>query len=289
VRVSLAVLAVLAFSAGCGSQRNTLERLWHQSGQAVALIPGDADFARGDVRFSFLVVANDGRPVTRPTAQVWVADNLKAEPDQQVTAHLERIGVPGGYTGLTPSIYVAHLRLPKPGTYWVLARPVGGDFRIGGIKDLQVRPQTASPAVGSPAPASKTPTLGSAPIRLLTTHVPPDRALLRYSVAGSLADHAPFVVTFATPRYCTSRTCGPSVDVVNAVRKRFARKGIRFIHVEVYQDNNPVKGNNVWFRQWRLPSEPWTFLVGRDGRIKAKFEGAVSFEELERSVQRYLA
>jgi hypothetical protein len=34
-------------------------------------------------------------------------------------------------------------------------------------------------------------------------------------------------------------------------------------------------------KEWRLPSEPWVFVVGRDGRIKARFEGSVSIAELE--------
>ena len=79
------------------------------------------------------------------------------------------------------------------------------------------------------------------------------------------------------------------VDVADAVRKQFAGTRIRFIHVEVYKDNDPAKGFNRWFRQWRLPTEPWTFLVGADGRIKAKFEGSVGRAELEAAVRQYLA
>jgi hypothetical protein len=124
---------------------------------------------------------------------------------------------------------------------------------------------------------------------MLTTRIPPDRELLRYSVAGSLAAHAPFVVVFATPRFCSSRTCGPVVDVVDRVRQRFAGTSIRFIHVEIYEDNDPAKGENKWVGQWRLPTEPWTFLVGRDGRIKAKFEGSISVRELETAVRRSLS
>lgn len=89
-------------------------------------------------------------------------------------------------------------------------------------------------------------------------------------------------------RYCSSRTCGPVVDVVDRVRSRFHGTAIRFIHVEIYQDNDPRKGENRWVREWHLPSEPWTFLVGRDGRVKAKFEGSVSSRELTSAVRRLL-
>jgi hypothetical protein len=97
------------------------------------------------------------------------------------------------------------------------------------------------------------------------------------------------VVTFATPQFCASRTCGPVVDVVDRVRREFRGTPIRFMHVEVYEDNDPSKGVNRWMREWGLPSEPWVFLVGRDGRIKDKFEGSVSMGELRASVRRHLA
>jgi hypothetical protein len=140
-------------------------------------------------------------------------------------------------------------------------------------------------AVGATAPRSQTPTLASAPATQITTSRPPDLPLLRYSVAGSLAAHRPFVVTFATPKYCTSRVCGPVVDVMEAVRRRFESRGVRFIHVEVFSGNNPARGYNRWMREWGLASEPWVFLVGADGRVKAKFEGSVSAAELAAAVR----
>jgi hypothetical protein len=41
-------------------------------------------------------------------------------------------------------------------------------------------------------------------------------------------------------------------------------------------------------RQWGLTTEPWTFLVGRDGRIESEFEGSVSADELTRAVRAHL-
>jgi hypothetical protein len=290
-----AVLALAALTAGCGSSSRvergapvagSLEALWQQAGQSVALIPGTNDYSPGNVRISFLVVDNRGRLVAPPTARFWIARSLRAKPFQETTARLERVGVPGVSTGAdAPTIYVAHVHVAAPGKYTVLARP-NGRVPIGGIRDIVVRARAASPAVGSRAFPSATPTLASTggDTAALTTRVPPDRQLLRYSVAGSLAAHVPFVLTFATPRYCTSRTCGPVVDVVEHARRRFASRGIRFIHVEIYEHNDPSRGQNRWVRQWHLPSEPWTFLVGRNGRILAKFEGSVSTRELEHSI-----
>jgi hypothetical protein len=98
----------------------------------------------------------------------------------------------------------------------------------------------------------------------------------------------PFVVTFATPKYCASRVCGPVVDVVEDVAKRYSEQGVRFIHVEVYEGNDPANGFNRWVGEWRLPTEPWTFLVNRAGIIVARFEGSVSVDELEAAVREKL-
>jgi hypothetical protein len=297
----LAAAALTVLAAGCGSSTSpsergapspgSLEALWKQSGQQVALIPGTNDYAPGDLRISFLVVDNRGRLVAPPRARFWIARSLAAKPFQETVARLEPVGVAGvSKIEDVPSLYVAQVRVTAPGTYYVLARPIGR-VSIGGTRQVLVKKHAASPPVGSRAYSSATPTLASAHggAAKITTRVPPDRGLLRYSIADSLRAHVPFVVTFATPRYCSSRTCGPVVDVVDQARRRFANNGsIRFIHVEIYQDNDPRKGENRWVREWHLPSEPWTFLVGRDGRIKAKFEGSISSRELEPAVRRLL-
>jgi hypothetical protein len=289
-RVLAVLLAAAALSAGCGGSRTssgaTLDSILKRPGPDVALTAGASEFVPGDVRYPFLVIRNDAKPVERRAATVWIAKSRTDEPFAQATARLEPIGVPGrseaAFGGVT-RIYVAHLRIPRPGRYWLVAQP--GRVKIQAIGVLDVSARTSSTAVGARAPRSATPTLATSPAAQITTSRPPDLPLLRYSIASSLAAHAPFVVTFATPKFCTSRTCGPVVDVMEAVRKRFAARRVRFIHVEVFRDNNPHRGYNRWMRQWGLLSEPWVFLVGRDGRVKAKLEGSVSVAELAAAVR----
>ena len=298
-RSPAALLCVLALAACGGSDSDappsnegtgaTIEDLWRSPGEDVGITPGTFDHTPGLVRFSFLVIRNNGQPVFRPKARLWVARDREAPPFARASAHLEPVGVPGGYEddhGVT-HLYVAHIRLERPGTYWVLAEPVGG-LPIQALGNLEVEAESDAPAVGSKAFPSRTPTLDDANVGSLTTRDPPDFELLRYSVADSIAAHKPFVVTFATPKFCTSRTCGPVVDVVDTVRKRFALTDIRFIHVEVYEGNDPALGPNRWFREWRLANEPWTFLVGRDGRVKERFAGSISVAELTAAVRRHL-
>jgi hypothetical protein len=291
--IGVFVLAT-ALLAGCGggspSSNRTLDALTKRPGPNVALIGGAADFQPGDVRFPFLVLRSDARPVERPTAQVWLATGRGRRPFARTTAQLEAIGVPEGSAGTDSvnRIYIVHLPIPRPGRYWLVAEPTGA--RIQALGPLDVSAHSSSPAIGARAPRSNTPTLASADgnAARLTTRRPPDLALLRYSVAASLDAHRPFVVSFVSPGFCDSRTCGQVVDVVDAVRKRFSSSEVRFIHVEAYIDNDPRKGFNRWMEQWDLPSQPWTFLVGSNGRVAAKFEGGVSEAELGAAVRKTL-
>jgi hypothetical protein len=163
-----------------------------------------------------------------------------------------------------------------------VADPAGK--KIQAVGTIEVQKQSVSPALGAKAPASANPTLASAPAEDITTAHPPDTELLRYSIADSIQAQVPFVVVFATPEFCVSRVCGPTVEVVQNVAKKFDR-GVRFIHVEIYKDNDPKKGFNRWVQEWNLPTEPWVFLVDGAGVIRGKFEGAVSVAELERAVR----
>jgi hypothetical protein len=292
-RLTILLAAALGAAAcggkgGEGAAKGTLGAELARPGPDIALSQGTSDYAAGPVRVTFLVIDSKARAVERPRARVWVGPSLDKPPVVTTEATLEPIGIPGkseAATGGVSRIYVAHFSLPKPGKYTLVAEPEGA--KIQGLATLQVSRHPQAPAVGDKAIASRTPTIASTggDLARLTTANPPDRSLLQYSVADSLRAHAPFVLVFATPKFCSSRTCGPVVDVAQAVQRRFAGSGIRFIHVEIYTDNNPAQGYNRWVGEWHLPSEPWVFLVGRDGRIEQRFEGSVSVAELSAAVK----
>jgi hypothetical protein len=267
--------------------------LGSRPGPDVAVTMGSSDFAIGENRVAFLVVRNDGSLVQAPTASVEFAA-ADGEP-RRVEAVLESVGAhehgaeeetePHDHLDAT-DVYVAHLQAREPGRYWFVVAPA--DEKIQAVGTIDVRERTITPAIGAKAPSSDTPTLADAPARSITTARPPDTELLRYSIADSLRAHVPFVAVFATPAFCESRLCGPTVEVVEKVADKFAGSGIRFIHVEIYTDNDPKKGYNRWVRQWKLPTEPWVFLVDGTGIVRAKFEGAVSVDEVERAVREQL-
>jgi hypothetical protein len=270
----------------------TLEALWRGPGDDVAIVPGTSDYGAGRNRVSFLIIDKQSRPIEQPTARVWIARGLKQKPYAETTAKLEPIGVPGGAKADAQNIYVTTVETPAPGTYWLLAEPVGGK-QVQALGNLVVRKQAFAPSVGQRAIPSRNPTLrpgASAKAAMaVTTAEPPDRDLLLTTVAAAMAARRPFVVTFATPLYCQSRTCGPVVDVVKSVAKGWQRKGVDFIHIEIYKGNDPAKGTNRWVNEWRLQSEPFTFIVDRTGVIRTRLEGAFSPAELEAAVRKVAA
>jgi hypothetical protein len=98
------------------------------------------------------------------------------------------------------------------------------------------------------------------------------------TVAEAMASGRPTVVTFATPAYCTSRLCAPVVHSVEAVYAKLGDE-VNFIHLEIFKDfENLDYADEVV--EWKLTSEPWTFVLDGDGEIVAKLGGPVSPREL---------
>jgi len=87
-----------------------------------------------------------------------------------------------------------------------------------------------------------------------------------------------------------SRFCGPTTDLVESTAKRDAGKAV-FIHLEIWANYNNQQLNEA-AAQWiaRGPgdaNEPWVFVVGRDGIVKARFDNVVTPAELDDAIARY--
>lgn len=191
-------------------------------------------------------------------------------------------------------LYRASATFPEAGDWGVqvtVHRPgqADGTARVR----FDVLDASTTPAIGAAVPAVDTPTATmAADIARISTDPHPDPAFYRQSIAQALAAGRPFVVVFATPQFCQSQICGPTLDTVKALAGPFESK-VTFIHVEPYLlQAAPTGGLQPAFdqngqlqlvpamEQWGLPSEPWVFVVGADGKLAAKFEGAVGSDEL---------
>ena len=286
--VSLLLFALLL--AGCGGggpskpAAGTLDALLARPGPDVALVQGTSDYAVGRAPRHLPRDRQPGAPdpaAARTGARRHFARFAAAGRDGRATS--SRSGSRASRRR-RPAACASDLRraLPARQARQVHPRRRAERGRDPGHRQPRGRRRARRrPAVGDRAIPSRTPTLESThgDVAVADDGEParPVAAPLLGRATRSQA-HVPFVLVFATPKFCESRTCGPVVDVVKAVQRRFAGSGVRFIHVEIYTGQQPRAGANRWVKEWRLPSEPLVFLVGGDGRIKARFEGCAVVE-----------
>jgi hypothetical protein len=183
-------------------------------------------------------------------------------------------------------VYVTDVPFKRNGKYAMLAI-AQLDGRLVATSPISVQvggKKITPPAVGDKAPVihTLTPTDVAGDVAKIDTRVPPAPSLLKDDFAD-VVGKKPVVLTFATPQLCQSRVCGPVVDVVDEVQAKVGDK-VSFIHQEVYQDNQINKGLRPQLQTYKLQTEPWTFVIDRNGIISTRFEGAFSPGELERAV-----
>ena len=149
---------------------------------------------------------------------------------------------------------------------------------------VTVRESPATLAVGSPAPRSRNLIARDVKdLRQIDTSLKPDPRLHQARIADAVAQRKPQLIVFATPQFCTSRMCGPVVDIVRTLIPTYGKR-VAIIHQEIWQDFVEKKMFRT-VEEWRLDTEPWIFVVDSEGIIRAKFEGLVTVEEIESALQ----
>jgi hypothetical protein len=182
-------------------------------------------------------------------------------------------------------VYSTDVDFPADGEWRIAALIKQGDETTSALlPSANVGAFARVPKVGQKAPSIHTPTSAEAggDLSKITTRIPPDTQN-KVDYADVLGKE-PIVLLFATPQFCQSRVCGPVVDVAEQVKQLYGDK-VAFIHMEIYQDNDPSKPVRPQVSAFHLPNEPWLFAIGRDGRIKNEIEGAFGVEELTRVVK----
>lgn len=187
------------------------------------------------------------------------------------------------------AFYVADARFKGGGEQIVvgLARLDGRLVSANAVKSVRVGSNAnGPPEVGDRAIRvhTQTPADVGGDLSKLSTRIPPPTEMLRTDFAD-VVGRKPVVLLFATPALCQSRTCAPVVDIAEQVRAT-SGQGVTFIQQEIYNDNQVDKGFRSQVGAWRLPTEPWAFVIDRRGRISDRFEGAFSVGELARAVEK---
>jgi hypothetical protein len=249
----------------------------------------------GQSRILFLFLDDAEQVVSAPDRTATVAFyNLARNADVPVTI------AEGEFTWAIPDargMYIVDVELPEAGIWGAEFTTEAPGAPTETIRmQLQVADSSPTIQVGQEAPASDTPTLDDVggDLAKLSTDDEPVEAFYETSVADALADGQPFLLAFATPKFCASAQCGPTLDRLKPVAAE--HPGVTFINVEPYHlevvdgQLQPVLDANRQLTaapavtEWGLLSEPWVFVVDGDGIVRGSFEGVVGEGELERAL-----
>ncbi|MGH9150287.1 MAG: hypothetical protein ACRD0F_08100, partial [Acidimicrobiales bacterium] len=173
---------------------------------------------------------------------------------------------------------------------------IGGN-RAGATSAFEVLGRHQLPAVGDAAPRTVNLRAGDAGVnpkavdsRAGPDGAVPDPALHRTTAADAMAAGLPVLVVVATPVYCQSRFCGPITDAVEELANQYQGR-LAGVHIEVWEDFEAGRVNPT-AREWISPKdgsetrEPWIYLVGRDGRVAARWDNVATEEEMATAVRR---
>ena len=216
-----------------------------------------------------------------------------AFPDVDVTFELFRPdGTPAGTTRpefiwAIPDVrgmWVDGFEFDAPGPWTVGLRTDDGRLLVSA--PFNVAAESFSIGIGDAAPPSDSKTIADGGFAEITTDTDPDERLYQLTVADAVQSGSPSVIIFATPAFCVSATCGPSLDVAKGLIDDYG--GVNWVHVEVFDNLDATSRADLRVVQaaeeWRLATEPWVFVVDATGTVTARFEGAVGESELRRAL-----
>ena len=186
-------------------------------------------------------------------------------------------------------VYSAQLNLPSEGEWRIAAiLKEDGELRGSPLPGIAVGEFRRIPKPGQRAPTIHTPTAQDVGGELskLTTRVPPETQN-KVDYAEAIGKE-PIVLLFATPEFCESRVCGPVVDVAEQAKQEYGDKAA-FIHMEIYNDNDPARGVRPQVRAFRLPTEPFLFTIDREGIVRDAVEGAFGLKLMHAAVDKAIA
>lgn len=277
------------------------------------IIPSAEAFYPGTNRYPFLVTQKDtesGRPgkeISDAEVAIYYAKappktgKAKGQAFKQLAvgpfpARIESLATEKPFQGKTTTenpdvanvVYSADLDFPGPGEYRpvALVKEKGGWAKVG-LRSIKVGEFEKIPRPGDKAPSIQTPTAQDVEdLAELSTRVPPDTQN-KVNYADVLGKE-PILLLFTTPKFCQSRVCGPVVDVAQQAQHRFEGKA-NFIHMEIYNDNDPANGVRPQVRKFHLPTEPWLFAINREGVVSATIEGGFGTELMDKTVEKVIA
>ncbi len=164
-----------------------------------------------------------------------------------------------------------------------------------------VHPVGSTPAIGEAVPQSESLTAHTDDeAARISTDLHPYLAAYDKSVAETVTSGRPSLVFFATPAFCQTGFCGPTVELVKSIARE-NEGAIEFVNIEPYELHTTENGLQPLLDEegqlqpvqaaldYGIPVEPYLFLIDAEGKAFAKFEGIVGGDELRAAIEDVLA
>lgn len=191
-------------------------------------------------------------------------------------------------------VYVTRVSFDRPGDWGVAAVVTINGTELDPVPfRFNVLDESPELDIGDPVPVSRQLTLADvADVTEIDSSSPSRPQMHQDTIADALATGKPLLVAFATPAFCESRTCGPVMDtVVDPLFEKYKDEAI-FIHIEPFRLKELRDGTGripiETTEEWGLQTEPWLFVVDREGKVAAKFEGITALDEVEEALAQVL-
>jgi len=192
-------------------------------------------------------------------------------------------------------LYAADIEFPHAGRWGTRFYATFPDGRTETVRmDYDVLETTSTPAIGAPAPLIDSPTAEDVggDLSLISSDPEPVDRFYDLSILDVIEADKPAAIVFVTPAFCQTATCGPTIDKVKEVAKNHP-DDVNFVHVEPYLMHvsngylQPLLSeagslqSAPWTVRYGLLTEPYVIILDAEGLVRAKFEGAITVDELE--------
>ena len=299
-------VAALLVAAGCGDGAGTNQPAAPTGTQAAAAeakiakpVLAVTDLVVGHNRFVFgLAEETTGQPIN-DVPQVTV-QFFKVHPDGTATKMSDASVVAHG-ENLPAFLFVAQADFTEAGDWGALLTIQREGQRPYQTRlEFKVVADSAVPMVGEVPPLSQNQTIKDDPTLDNICSAQPHDDMHNMTIAEAVKSGRPSLILFAAPGFCPSFTCGPDLEIAQALEQKY-RDRVNFIHIETpntLQDHThtlPVEPNHrqqpghygvllpdvKTMQEWALQSEPWIFLLDSQGKVASRFEGGLTLDEVE--------
>ncbi|NCG35749.1 MAG: thioredoxin fold domain-containing protein [Dehalococcoidales bacterium] len=185
------------------------------------------------------------------------------------------------------SVFTSYLYFQSEG-YWEIYAEYEENITKATI---EVKEYSNTLSVGSYIDPINTPSINDNKIEDISTDIKPDLDLYTYTLSQALKEKKPILLSFSTPGLCVTATCGPQLEELKLVKNN-NKDNLIVIHVEVWKNFKEImsKGDlsigkvNKSVEKFGINTEPWTFLINKDGLVLNRYQGYVSSNEMEKDL-----